>query len=165
MGQISYPILNRFGYSMYWNGMWDNLQQYSRFFLKNLFLNEFLSNFFNFYLTVNYFFFSNFFRKNIINGRQKFQTQLSKINVIKYRQTNNNYIKFLKKSFSGRVWVFFFNTWCITSVFIYSSKFKTKRIQPKTKKANFSLFFLKLFVIKNNYNYFNKNKFFQKATF
>jgi hypothetical protein len=150
---------------MHWNGMWDNLQQYNKFFLKNLFLNSILSNFFNFYLTMNYFFFSNFFKKNALNSRKKKMNKILNINHYKYRTNNNNYIKFLKKSFSGRVWVFFFNTWCVTSIFIYTSKFKIKKLKMQKKKEIINTLFFKFLFLKNNFQFFYKNNFFKKITF
>lgn len=42
MGRVSMPIMNKTGYSMYWNSMWDDKLNYSRSLKDNIFINDFI---------------------------------------------------------------------------------------------------------------------------
>jgi hypothetical protein len=166
MGQISYPILNRYGYSMYWDNMWDNLQYYNRFFMKSLFFNLIFFNIFNFYLTLNFFFYTKNFYKNINYCRNKYKNFFLNLNLNSYKYINYNYGKSLNNVYPGKVWIFIIEQWYIISIFLYNSVFtkedseieniKVKNIFPYMYSAIFSNCNI---VNINKYKYFLKENF------
>jgi hypothetical protein len=123
MGQISYPILNRYGYSMYWDNMWDNLQYYNKFFRKSLFFNFVFFNIFNFYLSLNFFFYTKNFYKNLDTCRNKYKNFYTRFNLESLKQINSNYGKNLNNTYPGKVWIFSIEQWYIISVLLYNSIF------------------------------------------
>lgn len=157
MGQISYPVLNRFGYSMYWNNMWDSLHMYNRFFLKSLFLTSFFSDFFNFYLSLNFFFFSNFFEKNIKYVREKFKSEVLKIDLNRHRKINKFYEESVSEALSSRVHMMVFGNWWILIIFLYQSHIVLEEEEEEIPETPYLTHYLnKLFFLKNNFNYFYK---------
>lgn len=166
MGQISYPVLNRFGYSMYWNDMWDSLYSYNRFLLKSLFLNFFFSDFFNFYLSLNFFFFSNFFEKNVSRIREKLIPEILNIDLTKFRKINKFYEENVSSSLTGRIHMLVFGGWWILSIFIYQSQIKTEEEEEFIPESPYTAHYLnKLFFFKNNLNYLSSINTFSKTVF
>ena len=119
MGQISYPILNRFGYSMYWNNMWDNISCYNKFLLKSLFFNNFFFNFFNFFLSLNFFFYTKHFNSNALTARQQNQGLIQNFDSKKIKKPNELYKEVASGYLSGRVGILVFNGWYIISINLY----------------------------------------------
>lgn len=166
MGQISYPVLNRFGYSMYWNDMWDSLHSYNRFLLKSLFLNFFFFDFFNFYLSLNFFFFSNSFEKNVFRVREKLIPEILNIDLTKLRKINKFYEESVSFSLTGRIHMLVFGGWWILSIFIYQSQVKTEEEDEFISESLYTAHYLnKLFFFKNNLNYLSPINAFSKTVF
>ena len=46
MAQKSIPVFNKVGYSMFWNSMWDNKNNFSKKFQKENFIKKFIKFFF-----------------------------------------------------------------------------------------------------------------------
>jgi hypothetical protein len=122
VGQISYPILNRFGYSMYWNNMWDNINNYSKFFLKSLFFNSIFFNFFNFYLSLNFFFYTFFFEQNLRNARIGYFSKLKNIDLSKIHKPNKFYQTNVSDALAGRIRILVFSNWYIIITHLYLSE-------------------------------------------
>ena len=55
MGQAGIPILNKVGYSMFWNSMWDNKINYNRSSNEDVFLIKFMDLFLNDGISINTF--------------------------------------------------------------------------------------------------------------
>jgi len=47
VAQISIPISNKVGYSMYWNSMWDSKINFSRSLKEDIYLRQFIPLIFN----------------------------------------------------------------------------------------------------------------------
>ena len=166
MGKISYPILNRYGYSMYWDNMWDNLQYYNKFFRKGLFFNLVFFNLFNFYLTLNFFFYTKNFYKNLDLCRGKYKNFYINFNLQAAKHININYGKNLNSTYPGKIWIFVIEHWYIISVFMYNSVFS--EFSPSSTQARIKNIFPHIYYnifVKNNLYYFNKYKYILKNDF
>lgn len=130
---------------------------YNRFLLKSLFLNFFLSDFFNFYLSLNFFFFSNFFEKNITHLRDKFVPDLLKIDLKKYRKVNKFYEDHVSEALPGRIHMSVFSNWWIVNVFLYQPHIHVEEEDEELPETPYLPHYLnKLFFLKNNFNYFSQ---------
>ena len=47
MAQISIPMSNKVGYSMFWNSMWDSKINYAKSLKEDIYLNKFVPMIFN----------------------------------------------------------------------------------------------------------------------
>lgn len=148
LGQISYPILNRFGYSMFWFGMWDSLLNYNKFLVRSFFLNSFFSSFFNLFFSLTFFFLSKYFNKNKITARTNFLKRFNKINLAEKSHFRTVAEKNPNNVYLGKLAILSFNEWYIVSMFAYYSKYKNPAEgldQISSNIANYTniLFFLK----------------------
>lgn len=172
MGRISTPIMNKSGYTMYWNSMWDDKINYNRALKEDIFLKEFV------YLLFeggsSFMFFLNL--KNFTNDfkylNKKYLFHVKKIfkkndigNEIGYKYVVKRNKKF--RPYISKVWVLRYQNWVIVYFYVYSfnlSTFYIKNIKLKNMKKYFSLvnnYYHN--TIKIRYNYlFYKNSFFFK---
>ena len=158
MGQSGISMLNKTGYSMFWNSMWDNKISYNRHFKEDIFLNKFFLLGFNDNLSNN--FISEF--KNL-KKNSKFTTNqninLNKVNLKNYL-LNLNKIEY----FSSKLWVFRYQNWLILYhfIFITNSNKNNNNIFNNTNlyKNNFSnvIDCYKKSTNLNNFTYSNFNK-------
>ncbi len=143
MGQSSLPISNKLGVSMRWDSCYDNLINFK----KQLLLDIFLKKFFDFVFEdkLIFFFFNNFFKKNL-----KFNFFL---NIFKFK--NKKIVTYLSK-----LWILKYQRWFIVSFYLYVPKvFLKKNLNFKKIKINnnFSLLKFNFFQNKKNdllYKYF-----------
>lgn len=171
MGQISYPILNRFGYSMYWNNMWDNTVNFNKFFLKTFFLNNVIFNFFNLYLTLNLFFLTNHFVKNLKRIRKYnfFKTRFLDFPLI--LRPNKFYQKHISSCLNGRIRIYIYSGWFILLTNIHSLDIgePLEDYAEKKSRKNFILRTPKLIDYLNNHLFYKNNiskfKFFKNFKF
>lgn len=140
MGQTKFKILNRSGYSVYWNNSWESKNNYKKKFVNYFFLDLFLEKIFNDSLFVqDYFFVKN---KKSLNKKNYFYK-----NIIFLKKLNNfkNNFKQLKV-FNSKVWIFNYQDWVIVNVYTYTVKdnnnisintVKKKKIINNSKKYSY----------------------------
>ena len=166
MAQISIPVSNKVGYSMYWNSMWDSKINFSRSLKEDIYLRQFIPLIFNdkvstkILKTIKYKNFLKVFRSDKYNLHLKIGG-LNRNDFYKYVK-NLNHINM----YSSKVWIFKYQKWVIIYFFIYLPKFNSfkKKILKKREKAKFNnvnnLFSLyKKITLKSkySYNFFNAN--------
>jgi len=150
MGQLNLPVLNRVGYKMYWNSVWDSCYSYRKEFNKNFFLKAvlmlllsdrllygsfFLSKKFNFFLDKKKLNFSNF----TINSSEEFM-ELAKKNI---------------PCFYSRIWYIKYQSWVLITLFIYSAKVQRQKFFKKNifkKNKIYFCYYNYLYFLKNNFN-------------
>jgi len=164
------PIMNKTGYSMYWNSMWDDKLNYTRSFKEDVFIKIF----FNLFIEGGYTF---LFRYKIKNVAEHFNFLKKKYNlhIIKKNKEENkfNYIVDYSKNsepYISKVWLLKYQTWVIFYFFIYSfnSGIFSKKKKIKFKKSNkrylniLVSYYLNLIKLDYNYNLYSNytlNKF------
>lgn len=167
MAQISIPMSNKVGYSMYWSSMWDNKINYSRSLKEDIYLNQFIPLIFNDKI-------SNKILKTLDFNKIDLKNSLMKYNIhIKsYNLDKKNFYKYLKNInkvnfFKSKIWILKFQKWIIIYFFIYLpyfNKFKRKIYKNVFIKKNFkynnlnnfiSLYKKANFKLKYSYKFFN----------
>lgn len=160
MGQKSIPTLNKTGYSMFWNSMWDDKINFSKslkkdFFLKNVIyfiLDE--PNSFSIFKK-NFKFFKNqiFFKKYKIYYKYNYKNKL-----IYNKKNSRPIVKYFSK-----IWILKYQQWFLIFLFTFFNKIIYGKIDTyKNKKSFFEFFFYyHVFILKSNYSYkqFKKNSF------
>ena len=160
MGRIGMPIMNKVGYSMYWNSMWDDKLNYSRAFKEDIFIKIFFRLFieggYNFIIRFN----SKYSDDLIKDLKLKYDFQLIKKRVderhfkysFNYQEFDNTYI--------SRIWILKYQTWVIFYFFTYSCDLgffkKTEKIDKNIKHFNILFNYYHL-LFKINYSYFLYN--------
>lgn len=156
MGQIGIPMLNKVGYSMFWNSMWDNKINYSRNLKEDIYLNKIF--------------------KYLLNDNTSFNTlthtkKREKMFNYKLSKSKHFYKKNLFKLnkiifYSSKLWILKYQKWVILYNFIYIPKF-SEISKFNIKKGNLnknSIFFKNLYKIhmkansklKASYSFFKK---------
>lgn len=143
MVQKNMPYINKSGYSMFWNSMWDSKNNYSKFLQKDFFIKSFINYFLSDFLQNQF-----IFKLNL----QKFDLNIIKNTYnLNFLENNKSYINlYLKNNFNtnlynSKVWLFKYQNWIIIYFFIFS-------------KINSYVFKKNVKFNKNNlylYNYFN----------
>lgn len=165
MGRISMPMMNKTGYSMYWNSMWDDKLNYTRTFKEDILLKVF----FNLFVEGGYLFIS----RHKLGGMENYLKMLKiryNLHFIKKRKDETHFNYFLDVSknsqrYLSRVWLFKYQSWVIFYFFTYtfsSSKFFKKKKQKKPNKQYFNLlhvYYYNLLKIDYDYNMYNKYNF------
>lgn len=170
MAQISIPMANKVGYSMFWNSMWDGKINFSRLLKEDIYLNMFIPLLFEDKISTK-----------IIKSKD-FNNLLKRVDYNRYNlhmKVNNlskkafyKYMSELNKVtyFSTKVWILKYQKWIIIFFFMYIPKFnclKNIKFKP-SKKINhnsinnlFTLYKNTTLKLKYSYNFFNKsvNKF------
>ena len=148
MGQISIPMANKVGYSMYWNSMWDNKINFSSSLKEDVFIKSFLN-----------LLFEDKFSKNLIENNRNFNYK--NINLKKYnvhiKPENQDNISLKKYLFSlyqnditySKVWIIKYQTWVIVHFFLYLPLFNKLKIREHNIYNDEDL--ADLFGLYNNY--------------
>ena len=148
------PIMNKTGYSMYWNSMWDDKINYTRSLKEDIFVKIF----FNLFIEGGYTFLLRYKIKNI-DLHLDFLKKTYNLHILKKKKEDNkyNYItdySRFSEPYSSKIWMMKYQTWVIFYFFIYSFNsgvfFKKKKI--KIRKSS-----KKYYDLLNSY-YFNLNK-------
>lgn len=138
------PIMNKTGYSMYWNSMWDDKLNYTRSFKEDVFIKIF------FYLFIEggYTF---LFRYKIVDVDKhlKFLKNKYNLHIIKRKKDENNFNLITDYSntsepYTSKVWllkyqnwvIFYFFTYSFNSGIFYKKKKQKKKKQTKMKYLN-----------------------------
>lgn len=168
MVQKNTPYINKSGYSMFWNSMWDDKINFSKNLQKDFFLKSFIN-----------FFFSDFIFNQFLNNFKK-----NELNVDFFKNYNFNILNFNKKflkiyinSFCdsyfilSKIWLFKYQNWVILYFYLFSknnpifkknnSKYKVKKNHLYNYLNNYYLNIFKFNKINSNvsHNIFKKNNF------
>jgi len=162
MGRISTPILNKVGYSMFWNSMWDNKINYTRSLKEDIYLNRFVNLVFEDNISANTL---KFFNKKYLNLNYSLYKIPSKVKTEK--NLKNYFIKFGKVEFyTSRLWILKYQKWVILYLYIYlplHNKLKIrKNLLFKDLDYNDDIFNLYNFYKKSNLKISLSFKLFQK---
>lgn len=115
MGQTSIAMLNKVGYSMFWNSMWDNKILYNRLLKEDIFIEKFFKLTFNDSLSINLINLKKINKKTFLNYNYNIDSKKSSL----YKHImNNNKINY----FSSKIWVLKYQKWVIIYQFIYILK-------------------------------------------
>jgi hypothetical protein len=169
MGQISVPVINKTGYSMYWSSMWDNKFNYSRFLKEDIYIRKFIPVLLEDNISLN------FKNKNCLINFSNLNT---KYNMHMHKDWNKteiyNYINGLNKSifYTSKIWVLRYQSWILIFFYIYSPSFNKllKKIDFSESNVNDSIshnIFLNYYnsLVKLNYNYSFYKKSLKKTPF
>ena len=154
------PIMNKSGYSMYWNSMWDDKLNYTRSFKDDVFIKFF------FYLFIEggYSFLMRYKIKNIDDHFNYLKIKYY-FQIFKKKKDENKYMYLTDESNSSKIylskiWVLKYQTWIIFYFFTYSFKsgvfFKKKKYAKLGKSNNNYLNLMNSYyknLIKVNYDY------------
>lgn len=148
MGKINLPLLNRVGYSIFWDSNWENFFNYTNNLNKNLFIKSLLFLLLDDKIIYNFYFLSNSFcflkKKNVDFFKNAFI---------------NNGLKKIKSYpfFNSKLWYFKYQKWCIIIFFFYNISSKNNYKNNLFIKSFYNHFF---FTKKNNDFYKIINYFF-----
>ena len=163
MGQMSIPMLNKVGYSMYWDSMWDNKVNYTRNLKDSIFLNKFMDLFLMDDISIN------IVDKKLISKKilEKYDFPLYKFN-----KSVNNKILFKRNNhqkYTSKTWIFRYQKWIILYCFLYSSKYNIlKKVDIYKKKKvyyNNNLFYIYNIYSKSLINYNLSFSFYKNSNF
>lgn len=143
MVQKNMPYVNKSGYSMFWNSMWDNKNNYSKFLQKDFFIKSFINFFLSDFLQNQFVFKTNFNKLVLKNLKNNYNLNFLENNKIYINLFLNN--NFNLEVHSSKIWLFKYQNWIIIYFFIFS-------------KLNSYIFKKNLKFSKNNlyfYNYLN----------
>lgn len=163
MGQINLPVLNRVGYSSFWESLWENYYSYSKEFNKNLFFKKILILLLNDRIIYGNYFYSKKLN-NFIFKKSTFLVSFDKNYNFFFESITSKNLPF----FYSKLWYIKYQNWLLVSLFIYNilnklkhkeNNFVTNRINIFNKYYNFLYFLNKSFL--NSYLYSTKfsNKF------
>lgn len=166
MAQISIPMSNKVGYSMFWNSMWDNKINFSRSLKEDIYLNIFIPLIFDDNISGKVIKTRNFDSLVTSFNLQKYNLHLKSSNVNK--SSFYKYISELNKLtfFNSKVWILKYQRWVIIYFFMYLPKYNTLKnnilkIKQKDKYANINKLFILYKTInlklKYSFNFFDKH--------
>lgn len=157
MGRISSPSLNKAGYSMFWNSMWDDKHNFSNLITEDEFLR----------ITIPLIFEDNYANDLIFYLKdKKLSFDILQDYEIFYKTLNPNKITKLIKAekfdlFVSKSWILRYQGWVILYIFIYLPIFNAFLSNSDTNmnfnKSYFNIFFnyyYNLFKVNYNSNYF-----------
>ena len=114
------PIMNKTGYSMYWNSMWDDKLNYTRSFKEDIFIKFF------FYLFIEggYTFLFRYKIKDI-NDHLNFLKSKYNLHILKKKREEDNFnlvvdYSSFSESYTSKIWLLKYQGWVIFYFFIYS---------------------------------------------
>ena len=143
MVQKNMPYINKSGYSMFWNSMWDSKNNYSKFLQKDFFIKSFCNFFFSDFLQNQFIFKFNLNKINLINIKNNYNLNfLEKNKTYINLYLNNN---FNSDIYNSKIWLFKYQNWIIVYFFIFSKL--NSYIFKKNAKLNKNNLYL--------YNYIN----------
>ncbi len=161
MGQASIPILNRVGYSMFWNSVWDDIHLFNKHFTEDILIRDFIKFIFNEKISTKPLFLTNLFFQNSTESIQFLKSfNLDMILDININSLSNYLFKINRMpNYTFKIHIWRFQTWLIIFYKFYTpSSNKTKIFLKQKKGANY-LYCNRYFYIsflKNNF-YLNSN--------
>jgi len=164
MGRISMPMMNKTGYSMYWNSMWDDKLNYSRAFKEDILIKIF----FNLFIEGGYTFVIRHKIKNFDLHLKMLKNRYN-LHILKKKKDETRFNYFIDpkkniKSFLSKVWLLKYQNWIVFYFFVYSpdlgglKKPKKKKQKIKKKQYNYIInrYYYNFFRINYSYNYFSE---------
>lgn len=140
MGQVGIPSLNRSGYSMFWNSVWEDKYNYYRNFSEDIFIRNFFFFLFDDYFSINILKFTGLRYLNNLNSRYSILNNYN-INIKEDLTMSEIYSSLIrssrKPSFLSKIWIMRYQTWLIVFFFIYSYEFRVlgyKNIEQEEKE-------------------------------
>jgi len=159
------PIMNKTGYSMYWNSMWDDKINYTRSFKEDILIKMF----FNLFIEGGYLFIVRYKIKDMDKHLKMLKNNYN-LHILKKKKDENRFNYFLDKKkksdpYLARVWLLKYQTWIIFYIFTYvyntNNIFNKKKKKLKKKKTYKQYLNVVLnyysHLLKNDYNYFLYN--------
>lgn len=140
---------------MYWYSMWDSSMMYSRFLIKDFFLKTFFFHFFSFFFSSGFFFYNKNYFKNIRSARRSAWEVYVRVDYDARLDMRDFYEKNQPEVYTGRVGIFFFKTWCITSVFIYNPELENQQFSENII-LNLHPYVSNLLFVKHNRKFLQK---------
>lgn len=120
MGQISVPVINKTGYSMYWSSMWDDKFNYSRFLKEDIYIRKFIPILLEDNILFNFRHKNNLYNLNSVNVKYNMHihSDWNKYEI-------HSYINGLNKSifYTSKIWVLRYQSWILIFFYIYSPSF------------------------------------------
>ncbi len=132
------PIMNKTGYSMYWNSMWDDKLNYTRSFKEDIFVRIF------FYLFIEggYTFLFRY-KINNVDDHLNYLKNKYNLHILKKKKEEDNFNLITNYSnntepYTSKIWLLKYQGWVIFYFFIYSfnSGMFYKKKKHKFKKSN-----------------------------
>lgn len=120
MGQTKFKVLNRSGYSMYWNNSWESKNNYKKNFINYFFLDLFLEKIFDDSLFMQDY----FFIKNKQTADKKSYTHKNIVYLQKINEFKSNFKKL--KVFNSKIWILNYQQWVVVNVYVYIVKRTTR---------------------------------------
>lgn len=157
MGQINYPKLNRFGYSMHWDQAWSNLNFFFKSFSKFYLADKIIANIFLEKISQSFYFLTKSFFKNnklLMDFFKEKPTNLTNFKTLMYKKT----IFYKLPFYLGKVGFFKFQSWILIKPYIYLPT--PQKIISNLSEKNYKInYFVSFFTFKNYYNnyFFKKN--------
>lgn len=169
MAQISIPMSNKVGYSMFWGSMWDNKINYSRSLKEDIYLNKFIPLVFEDSISTKIFKTINYNKLNLKSISKLYNLHI-KINNL----NKNDFYKYILELnkvnfFKSKIWILKYQKWVVIYFFIYlpffntlkSKSFKNFDIKFDIKQNNlnklYTLYKGVNFKLKYSYKFFNNN--------
>ena len=164
------PIMNKTGYSMYWNSMWDDKLNYTRSFKEDVFIKFF------FYLFIEggYTFLFRY-KINNVDDHLTFLKNKYNLHILKKKKEENNFNLITNYSnfselYTSKIWLLRYQNWVIFYFFIYSFnsgifyKKKKKKIIKfrKSNKKYFNIlisYYLNFLKLDYSFKFFDKYSF------
>lgn len=164
------PIMNKTGYSMYWNSMWDDKLNYTRSFKEDVFIKIF------FYLFIEggYTFLFRY-KINNVDDHLTFLKNKYNLHILKKKKEENNFNLITNYSnfselYTSKIWLLRYQNWVIFYFFIYSFnsgifyKKKKKKIIKfrKSNKKYFNIlisYYLNFLKLDYSFKFFDKYSF------
>lgn len=143
---------------MYWHSMWYNKFCYTSFFKFDLILNNVYSNFFNYFLSLNFFFVTKAFYKNLKSARADRQPKLlTRVDLTKLTTFRKSLDSAATLASTGRIHALHFNHWYIVLIFIYYPQVRLAKKKRRKSLKIFNKYLWKLFFCKGEQHTFNQN--------
>ena len=166
MGRVSVPIMNKTGYSMYWNSAWDDKINYTRSLKEDIFLKEFIYLFFegnsNFMIYLNLKNYQNkfgFYKKKYFFHTKKIIKKNDIGMEVRYKFTVKKKKHF--KPYLSKIWLVRYQGWIIIYFYAYSHNlsvfYKNKNNVKKVYKKYTNIisnYYDSLIKLKYNYNFY-----------
>lgn len=149
MGQIGIPMMNKVGYSMFWNSMWDDKFNYSRSLREDIFLKYLLVDVFDAEKEVRIMVteFSRFGYEDIFDYLEKVYGYVAPRDLELLKKHNLEELNMQEMGYGAaylsKFWILRYQTWVVIYVFVYHAHntiLTVNKIAKKDKLIKLKLF-------------------------
>lgn len=123
MGQVSLPVLNRTGYTMFWSSTWDNLSNFQKNFKQDILLRRLVPFFFSNPIFETSF----FFKRDLISlnstiriGSWQKNNPFTDVNL---ESIDIFYNSNVRPTYFNKIWIFRFRGWVVVFVLFFHASF------------------------------------------